>query len=271
MFTFQKDNSQYIYHYTKSKTAIDHILNDGTLKLSSFSKTNDPKETKSWFFIPGTNEGRNLDKYNPDFFSEVLNPYFKEATQLLCFSKDGNLNGNHMEDNPQRGFCKPRMWAQYGDNHAGVCLIFDFKRFSELFYKQFSEMTYHCDNVDYQDRLLPDVQMEQAFIINVDHLERRGKKDYVYDHLLKHKKRLYFEKAKDWENESEYRFVVFECTKELYFAFKNSLSGILFGENCSDSDISKIVALTKNQGMQYQQLKWRNCTPWFDFGRTKWL
>jgi hypothetical protein len=271
VFTFQKDDSQYIYHYTKASTAIDHILNSGTLKFSSFAETNDPKESKDWFFIPGSNEGRDLSKYNPDYFSEILTPYFKEATKLLCFSKDGALSGNHLEDTPKRGFCKPRMWAQYGDNHSGVCLIFDFKRFTKLFHEQFSKLTYKFDYVNYQDRLLPDIQMDKAFVINVDHFEKRGAKDYAYDHLIQHQNRLYFEKAKDWENESEFRFIIFECQKELFFSFENSLSGILFGENCSEDDIKKIVNITKSKGLQYQKLKWRNCTPWFEFEREKWL
>lgn len=271
MFTFQKDNAKYIYHYTKSSTAIEHILKDGQLRFSSFWETNDPKESKNWFFIPGTNENRDLTDYTPEYFSETLNPYFKNLTKLLCFSKDGELTGNHMIDTPQRGFCKPRMWAQYGGNHSGVCLVFDFNRFTALFHEAFSSETYKYDHVDYKDRLIHEIQMEPAFIINVDHLEKRGARDYAYDHILKYQNRLYFEKAKDWENESEFRFAIFEHQDEIFFQFKNSLKGIVFGQNCSESDISKIVNLTKGQGLQFQRLRWRNCTPWFEFERTKWL
>jgi len=270
LFTFQKDSAEYIYHYTKSETAIDFILKNKNLKFSPFSKTNDPKETKEWFFIPGTNEGRELSKYTPEYLSERLNPTFKESTSLLCFSKDKELTGNHLEDTPKRGFCKPRMWAQYGGNHTGICLIFNFERFTKLFAEKFSNKTYTFDHVNYQDRLLADIQQEQAYMVNVDHLEKRGK-DYCYDHLLKFNKRLYFEKATDWENENEFRFVIFECDEELYFEYQNSLSGILFGQDCEEADIKKIVELTKTSGLQYQKLKWRNCTPWFEFERTKWL
>ncbi|WP_458179926.1 DUF2971 domain-containing protein [Bradyrhizobium sp. 14AA] len=24
-----------------------------------------------------------------------------------------------------RGFCRPRMWQQYGDNYRGVCMVYD--------------------------------------------------------------------------------------------------------------------------------------------------
>ena len=78
MFTFQQDNAQFIYHYTKSSTAIDFILKQKALRLSSFSTTNDPKESKNWFFTPGSNEGRKLDGYTPIVLSSMLNQYFKK-------------------------------------------------------------------------------------------------------------------------------------------------------------------------------------------------
>lgn len=43
LFTFQKDSAEYIYHYTKSETAIDFILKNKNLRFSSFNETNDPK------------------------------------------------------------------------------------------------------------------------------------------------------------------------------------------------------------------------------------
>ena len=81
---------------------------------------------------------------------------------------------------------------------------------------------------------------------------------------------MYFEKAKDWENESEFRFAIFECGDDLYFSFTDSLEGIVFGQDCSEQDISAIVGLTKNQHIDYQKLNWRNCTPWLEFERLKW-
>ncbi|QZA77869.1 hypothetical protein K4H28_00025 [Deefgea tanakiae] len=119
--------------------------------------------------------------------------------------------------------------------------------------------------------MIDEIQLEQAFIVNVDSLEESRADDYALNHLRKFEKRFYFEKSTDWRNEDEFRFVVFDCADELYFEYKHSLSGIMFGADCTDEDISKVCSLTKHLGLQYQQLKWRNCTPWFDFGRTKWL
>lgn len=184
MFIFQNNSKQYIYHYTTADTAINFILKNGNLRLSPYTNTNDPKETKNWFFSAGTNENRPLDKYSSEYLSKIMNPTLKECTRVLCFSKDSPLTGNHIEDMPQRGFCKPRMWAQYAGNHTGLCLIFDFEVFTKIFHEKFSEYSYKYDNVNYQDRLLPEVQLDQAFMVNIDHLEKVGNKDYAYDHLL---------------------------------------------------------------------------------------
>ncbi|WP_411800844.1 DUF2971 domain-containing protein [Aeromonas caviae] len=78
-----------------------------------------------------------------------MNPDLKEKTSLICFTKDKILSGNHLEDMPLRGFCKPRMWAQYAGNHSGVCLIFDESLFSKFFHEQFNDKTYSCRDVIY--------------------------------------------------------------------------------------------------------------------------
>jgi hypothetical protein len=269
MFTWQKDNSEFIYHYTKAETAIEFILKDERLRFSPFMKTNDPKESKKWFFIPGSNRRSDLSSFTPESLSNTLHRYIQESTQLVCFSKDGKLTGNHLEDNPHRGFCKPRMWDQYGGRHAGVCLIFDVSRLSSIFHEKYQSFTYKSGSVSYADRLLPDIQLEPAFTINVDSLEEMGPKDYALAHVVKYQERMFFEKAKDWENEAEFRFVIFECEpREHFLEYGNALRGVLFGESCSEETVSKVVALTRSKGLAYQKLLWRNCTPWFDFSRT---
>ena len=192
MFEFQKDHCEFVYHYTKPEIAIDFILKDRRLRLSKLTSTNDPKESKNCFFIPGTNERRNLDRYTPDKLSKMLNKHIKDETSLLCLSKDQPLSGNHMVDLNLRGFCRPRMWAQYASNHTGVCLVFRFETLSKLFYEQHSEKTYASDNVAYRNRNISEIQMDPAFIVNIDYLEDKGMHAYAYAHIQKYMKRFYF-------------------------------------------------------------------------------
>lgn len=270
MFESQKDKNQYLYHYTKAETAINFILKDKTLKFSKFHTTNDPRESKSWFFIPGTNENRDLSKYSPEYLSKIMNPRIKTTTHLLCFSMDKELTGQHLIDTPNRGFCKPRMWAQYGGNHTGVCLIFDIKSLTKEIRSNLNNKDWQANPVVYRDRLLAEIVSEPAFIVNIDKLEEWGEEQYAFSHGQKFKDRLFFEKASDWENENEYRWVLFDSEDEIYLEYKNALKGIMFGEYCSEETINKIVNLTKNDSIQFQQLKWRNCTPWYNFDRPRW-
>lgn len=271
MFQFQKNSGQYLYHYTKIETAIEFIIKDKALRFSRFDSTNDPKESKDWLFSLGTNQNRDLSGYNHEKLSKLISDRIKTTTQLLCFSRDKELTGNHMVDISKRGFCKPRMWAQYGGNHTGVCLIFDFKMLSQEISDNFSNTTWLAANVIYKDRLLAEIQVDPAYTIGVDEIEKWGEEEYAFSHSQQYAKRLFFEKGSDWKNEDEYRWVLFDRSEQIYFNYRNSLKGIMFGEYCSRNDISEVVNLTRNEGIKFQKLKWRNCAPWYDFGQIEWV
>ena len=272
MFAFHKNAKQYVYHYTNAETAINHILKDETLLVSCYNKTNDPKETKDWLFISGSNFGKCLKKYTPEYLSKIMNPVIKETTHVICFTKDEVLTGN-AEDMPKRGFCKPRMWAQYGDKHRGVCLIFDFNELSDAFHDRFHEYNYDSNNVLYKDRDISEIQLDPAYVVNIDNLEDYGQLSYARSHAAKFKQRLFCEKASDWSNENEYRWVLFDYEEDLppTFHIKKSLKGIVFGADCDEDTIRKVVKASLKLEPQYQQLRWRNCTPWFNFERSNWI
>jgi hypothetical protein len=265
------DPDKYLYHYTRLDTAEDFILPNKNLKFSRYQETNDPQERKEWFFSAGTNEGRCLNKYTPEYLSSVLNPSLKVNTHVLCFSTDANLTGNHIADLPNRGFCMSRMWAQYGDRHKGVCLVYDQRSLADVIHKQLSDKTYRAQRVRYLDRTLGEVTIDPAYTVNIDSLEDWGNEFYAFSHGQQFVERLYFEKATDWKGEREYRWVVFDTSEDLYVSTERSLVGIMFGAEVAEMDVKRIVNLTKSSPLFYQQLKWRNCTPWYDYGGTQWV
>ncbi len=79
---------KYLYHYTKASTAINDILPSNRLMVGSYLSTNDPKETKQWEFNLGSNENRDLGKYNMGDLSRRLSNALKSRTKVICFSKD---------------------------------------------------------------------------------------------------------------------------------------------------------------------------------------
>lgn len=265
------DSEKYLYHYTSLGTAEKFILPDQNLKFSRYQETNDPKERKEWFFSAGSNEGRDLKKYTPEYLSDLLNPSLKGNTHALCFSTDACLKGDHITDMPNRGFCMARMWAQYGDKHKGVCLVYNQSHLAESIHKQLLDKTYRAQRVKYRDRLLGEIIVDPAYTINVDSLEEWGDELYAYSHGQQYVERLYFEKATDWKGEREYRWVVFDFKNDLYVSTKGSLVGIMFGAEVAKEDVRRIVELTKSYALFYRQLKWRNCTPWYDYSGPQWV
>lgn len=270
-------SKQFVYHYTKAHIALDQILKNRTLQFGNYSGTNDPKESKNWEFDLGTNEERDLGKYKMTELSEWLSSELKNKTKLACFSMDAEgLTGNHMQEIFKRGFCKPRMWAQYSDNHSGVCLVFHHEKLKKII-----ENELHDDNliisgpVKYSNRKIirdlnnPD---DQQYTINVDYLEKVGREAFVEAHLKTYYQRLFFEKMTDWRDESEWRYVVFTQTEDkLYLNFQDSLAGIMFGANTNEKIIQDIMDLTETWGINYMGLKWKNCSPWYDYGNLRYV
>jgi hypothetical protein len=265
---------QFIYHYTSARTALDYILKKRSLRFGSYINTNDPKETKTWQFDIGTNEKRDLGKYNMTELSEWLSKELKQKAKLACFSTDTKpLTGDHIADIFKRGYCKPRMWAQYAKKHTGVCLVFDRQKLSELIDAQLGALHLILSGpVKYRDRGIVRNLNEQQYMINIDVLESVGPEAYVRSHLLTNQQVLFFEKMNDWKDESEFRWVVFTETKAaLYLDYKDSLVGIMFGENTEELIIQHIMDLTEARGLRYMGLKWKNCSPWYDYENLRYI
>jgi len=270
-------SSQYLYHYTRADIALDYIIRNHTLQFGSYTGTNDPKESKFWEFDLGTNEERDLGKYRMAELSEWLSLALKGKTKLACFSMDANgLSGDHMRDIFKRGFCKPRMWAQYADKHSGVCFVFSREKLTKIIEDQFSKdklvlsgpITYKNRNI-LRNLYNPD---DQQYTINVDYLTKIGREAYVEAHLKMHYSRLFFEKMEDWKDESEWRYVIFsQADESLYLNYKDSLVGIMFGEKTDEKTIQDIMDVTESWGLRYMGLKWKNCSPWYDYENLRYI
>lgn len=270
-----RNSTTYLYHYTSAETAINHILRTKMLRFGAYAKTNDPKETKTWHFDTGTNTDIDLGKYSSADLSPWLSGQLKERTRLLCFSMDREpITGDHITDIFNRGYCKPRMWSQYADNHRGVCLVFDRERLLQLIEKQVgNSCLFFTGAVAYVDwGIARDLYKDQQYLINVDVLEAAGRSEYAKRHLATHWQKLFFEKMTDWRDESEWRCVAFANSEaDLRVAYTGALDGIVFGEDTTPETIQTIINLSAGGGTRFVGLKWKNCSPWYDYwNMSKW-
>lgn len=271
MFQCFREKDRYVYHYTKAKAA-KSIIRGNTLNFSKYVKTNDPKEIKDWVFSIGTNENRDLGKYELEGLSKEMTKGLKDQTYVICFSLDGELTGDWVKDIYKRGFCKPRMWTQYADKHNGVCLIFEKDEIERTIFSKFSSiMAIYSDPVIYKNRSLIPNLSNTPYMINIDCLEKLGRQKYFKAHMDMHYKRLFFEKCKDWATEDEYRWVLFGTKdRELSFNYGSSLVGVVFGLDCKESTISKIEKECKGKNVCFEQLVWEGCSPRYSYNTRFW-
>jgi hypothetical protein len=265
---------RYLYHYTKSSTAVDNIFKTRTLLFGRYTETNDPKEAKSWEFSLGTNQERDLGRYKIAEVSSWLSAQLKQKTRLACFSMDhGPLSGDHMKDVHRRGYAKPRMWAQYGERHTGVCIVFDRQKLLHQIDTQCGSTNLVVSGpVRYQDREVVRGLDNHEYMVDIDLLETIGRDQYVREHLRTHIQTLFFEKMTDWRDEHEWRSVVFSSADtDLYLELQDAIVGVMFGEDTSEKVIQDIMDLSTSWGLRYMGLKWKNSSLWYDYGNLRYL
>jgi hypothetical protein len=260
--------SKFVYHYTKLTTA-RKILSSRSLKMGKFASTNDPKESKQWFFSPFTAKQTGFGSFDSKSFSTRFSAALKQSTRVACFSCDQQgLTGDHIRDFFLRGWSKPRMWAQYAGNHRGVCLVFDREALHEAIVNRFGvDAIILCNCVSYADRnVLTHFDDLDGYVIDWDAFRRMGFDTYVQDHLRRFGQPLFFEKLSDWRDEAEFRWVVF-CKSEddLFVNITSSLKGIMFGDRCPKASATGIVSTVCDLNLEYVQLRWKNSGPWYDF------
>jgi hypothetical protein len=262
------DPNRYLYHYTKTSTAIDHILKDRRLRLGRYAAMDDPAESKAWEFERVGSTNAVLKEFEKEDLSSWISNELQTRTRVICFCMDSpDLTGDHIRDISLRGFCKPRMWTQYCGSHSGVCLVLDRHKLEESVNRLFPKSS-AMSPVEYINRSFVRRLDEQEHTVNLDHLKKVGRETYVRDHRFTHYKRLFFEKMTDWRNEDEFRVIVFdEEEPDLYLPIDDSLTGIMFGERTPVPQIRAMMDMTKDWGLEYGGLKWKNVSPWYDLVR----
>lgn len=274
-----RDHERYVYHYTKARTALDYILRNNTLRLNLFTRTNDPRESRRWQFNIGSlsNQGHPLmDRYDTTRLSKWLGGTLQRSARVACFCNDSPpLTGDHLADVNRRGFARPRMWAQYGENHRGVCLVFDRAKLVEAMTAAFrakaESVILFWAPVEYRNhRQVPPLH-EHEFSVTAEDLAQLGKDRYPWKHLRRYWRRLFFEKAEDWSAEREWRAVGFTTARgALDLPLGDALVGVIHGARMSIKTSSAIIAIADRPEIEHMGLTWTNGAPWYDLGNGSW-
>ena len=212
---------------------------------------NDPRENKERVI--------NVDSGGPLIIPERIESETKyrfrkhhlDYSKLFCTTVDADKNPFGL--NTKRCFGRPRMWAQYGDNHQGVCLVFDRKDLEDKILASLDGGVLWSDEVIYDDGLKE--VSAQAADVEYDLEANRRVEAVVREQIEQFKHALFFRKDSDWSGESEWRYVI---RRELEgyerIPFGNSLRAIVIGVDCYQSYMPTLRSLA--EGIPLIQLEW---------------
>lgn len=259
-----KETEQYVYHYTSTSVLVNHILPSGKVKLSRFSTTNDPREYKNWVFDfraqGGFEDGASFAK-----LEKQASDWMKRTCRILCTTMDGPCSTTPSIDSIyDRGFCKPRMWAQYSENHCGVCIVFDRCKLDSCI-QALSDGGHEvvCGPVVYRNRTrAKHLWDSDAFSLDYDAVRRFGLNNALKSHLSAHCKELFLEKASDWADEREYRWIAYAPEDgDLFVSFNGALSGVLVGDRCPRDQVNAIHDLFAGRRIPIGLMNWKSGIP----------
>ena len=126
-------------HYTRADTAFSHIMPSRKLKMNPYGKMRDPFENKhpylrsisGWTPASADPAEAEEDDTQAAMFWEVQGHIARSRDtwvllSLTRYDDRGGLDDRWGTSRLYRApWSRPRLWEQYADNHAGVCLVFD--------------------------------------------------------------------------------------------------------------------------------------------------
>lgn len=233
------NNSETLSLY-RSLSKAREFLEDGHLNIrcNSFRFMNDPRERCAWRFRTHDNIPNNIMEIESEFAN-----FIKERIGLLCFAMDHpqvrDLEMNRSNADYYYGYHRPRMWAQYADNHQGVCLVFNREKLIQCMEETLEPFgnLYH-GQIDYFDGTSTPQYLHGEIEDDVTDLLVEHRFDELEQQMFQNNDRIqayFFRKHSDWRDEAEYRFV-FQNHKtdrqEFQIPCIESLDKVILGYAC---------------------------------------
>lgn len=220
-FNYNNIENNSIFHYTTLQKGLELILPTKKLRINPIVKTNDPRENKTFGFS-GINPPFSKDNFIQEQreWNKEISSRLRNNTKVLCFSTDYEIIDNKNNVSEQfDGYNLSRMWAQYGENHHGICIDIDrdlLKKENNIDDNYFQKMNYNT-TVNFPS-------------INYDRIKEIGIDDYILEYRETNLTELFFTKAIDWETEHEFRLVQFSSYNEnTFISIEKSIKRIILG------------------------------------------
>ncbi len=238
----KKRPENYLFHYTRTETALDAILISNTIRFSPLTGTNDLEETRRFGDIHLIHDGTTQTESMSILMEAKAVLPLRYRSASFCSNRMPCVDEPFMHD--RYGFAFPRMWATYGANHKGVCLVFYLPELR----KAFTEFTDKNHLIEGSVRYMSDNELVWQAALNkplaipnpVTDLE------HIHNHIVKRSDYFFFRKQFDWRDECEYRFIYYgqeNAGASVDINFGSSLVGMAVGNRNSYDEKCEISAV----------------------------
>ena len=260
MLTAPRQRTGHLFHYTSAATAIDHILPNGTLRLSPYEGMNDLWESQPHYPVISTHHDDEGMTWGQDLWSEI-DRELRLHTKMSCLTLDYALPDHVETPSAFRGWAHLALWAHYGDGHRGVCLRFDADKLIKVFDRHAATgvLAFHGP-VMYTPRQARPVTIG----IDPGQLKEFGVDAVARAYAQRHPDQLFFRKHLDWANESEYRLVLLnESTGFEDIDVRDALTGVVVGSRFPEASLPGLLsALEDCPGVALEQVRYLDRS-WF--------
>ena len=141
------------------------------------------------------------------------------------------------------------MWAQYADDHSGVCFVLDHQLLHASVTAVVGVKGLYCGPVKYwSSTWAPEPAAYQ--ISYLEDIFQKGMDGALESHIHAHSDALFFSKHLDWRDEWEYRWVFRSDNLEpIYIPIEKCIKGIVVGEDCLPDRAMEISRLCQQKNI----------------------
>lgn len=254
--------------YTKGET-LNLILSGRKIRFGLLGTTNDPKETKlrqaNFISIGVQYYDRNVEAQAREEFNRISSQEWKVlcTTRSLQNRKYKDSNKNFLMSKFRYGYNRPRMWAQYAENHSGACLVFDGKKLNNNILSAIDENSrLFKGSVDYEN-------YSSHFPRPIEKLELLAKSrdsikfsETIRSHYFHHYCHYFLSKFPDWKSESEYRWLIHNTINEYIFIdIVGALKMVLVGADFPKTAEASVIDICKELKVDVNKMSWVNGLP----------
>ncbi|MEQ8525243.1 DUF2971 domain-containing protein [Gracilimonas sp.] len=217
-------------HYTKIEN-LEKILKNARILLGQVKNMDDPRESSlGWIDTVGIGQEIDLQAWER---ARKLKQVVGEKLRVFCTTKPQKDNHKSVIENSIYG--KPRMWAQYGQNFKGFCILFKKEKLKEAIESKISDDDYLIQDSVYYPSWLHLVQggttIEYGENIS---LSEKKVTELITSNEILHS--IYFKKGYDWREENEYRWLIYsKKVKPIYIDVEKAIHSIVLGYKFPES------------------------------------